>query len=150
MTTGVVDFDATFFVQRYSELAYIDPALLAMYFLEACMYCDNTPSSPIVNADVGKQRYIVLHMATAHVAALNSPKSDGSEASPLVGRIQSATQGSVSVSTQMDLPPGSAQWWAQTRYGAAFWAATTQFRRFRYRANMGRTMDAYAPVMTDQ
>ena len=149
MTTGVVDFDPVFFVQRYSELAYIGTPLLAMYFAEAEMYCDNTPSSPIVNADVGKQRYIVLHMATAHIAALNAQKSDGSEASPLVGRIQSATQGSVSVSTQMDVPAGTAQWWAQTRYGAAFWAATTQFRRFRYRANTGRTMDAYAPFVSD-
>jgi hypothetical protein len=149
MTAGIVDFDATFFVARYPELAYIGPTLLPLYFSEACMYCDNTPQSPIRDANVGKQRYIVLHMATAHIAALNAPKADGSEASPLVGRIQSATQGSVSVSTQNDYPPGSAQWWQQTKYGAAFFAATTQFRLFRYRANVGRNQDVYSPLMND-
>ena len=29
-------------------------------------------------------------------------------------------------------PPGSAQWWQQTKYGAAFWAATSQYRGMRY------------------
>lgn len=149
MTAGIVDFDPNFFVQRYPELAYIGPSLLGLYFNEATIFCDNTPQSPVRNANVGGQRYILLHMATAHVASLNAPKADGSAASPLVGRIQSATQGSVSVSTQNDYPPGSAQWWQQTTYGSAFYAASAQFRRFKYRANVGRNQDVYSPLMND-
>ena len=74
---------------------------------------------------------MLLGMVTAHIAALNAPLS-GHPASTLVGRISSATEGSVTVATQNDYPPGTAQWWQQTKYGAAFWAASAQFRTARY------------------
>ncbi len=143
---GIVAFDYSFFLQRYSELAYIAESLLQLYFNEAGLYCDNTANSPIQDSTVGGQRYLLLHMATAHIAFMNSPPSAGGTASQLVGRIQSATQGSVSVSTQNDYPPGSAQWWQQTKYGAAFWASSTQFRLFRYRRGCRRNLDPFSPI----
>jgi hypothetical protein len=142
----MITFDYSFFLQRYPELAYIPQNVLQLYFNEAGMYCDNTASSPIQDIAVGGQRYIVLHMATAHIAAMNAASATGAPASPLVGRINTATQGSVSVGTQMDYPPGSAQWWMQTKYGAAYWQATAAYRMFRYRRGCRRNMDAYSPL----
>jgi signal transduction histidine kinase len=60
--------------------------------------------------------------------------SNGAAASSLVGRINSATTGSVTVASENNYPPGSAQWWQTTKYGAMFWAATAGFRTFRYSA----------------
>lgn len=87
---------------------------------------------------------MLLNMATAHIAALNSPLN-GQASSPLVGRITNASEGSVSVQTQFDVPPGSAQWWAQTKYGAAFYAATAQFRVMQYFPGPEYIPDPYRP-----
>jgi hypothetical protein len=72
-------------------------------------------------------RSVLLNMLTAHIAALNSPGASG-----VVGRVSSASEGSVSVSAELAVP-GSAAWFAQTRYGIAFWQATAQYRTATYR-----------------
>jgi hypothetical protein len=129
MTGGVVVFDYSAWALRYPELASsVTQPLAQQYFDEAQLYCDNTPCSPVQNLP---QRAVLLNMLTAHIAALNAPFS-GQASSPLVGRIGSATEGSVSVQTTLDMPAGSAQWFAQTKYGLAFWQATAQFRTMHY------------------
>jgi hypothetical protein len=141
---GIVLFDYNYFSLRFPELAqYVQQALAQLYWNEAGLLCDNTANSPITDDSVGGQRYIILHLACAHVCALNAPL--GAPSAPLVGRIASAGEGSVNVSLQNDYPPGSAQWFQQTKYGSAFWGATKQFRSFRYVAKHRRNMDGYAP-----
>lgn len=144
---GTVTFDYSFFIQRYAELAYIAESLLQLYFNEATMYCDNTASSPIQDASVGGQRYILLHMATAHIAALNAQTSTGAPASPLVGRISGAGQGSVNVSTELEGQLQGRAFWAQTKYGLAFWQATSRYRLFVYVSKRRRNMDPYSPLI---
>ena len=127
---AVVVFSYSGWSLRYPELAAVTPLPLAQaYFTEACLYCDNSDASPISDPAT---RALLLNMATAHIAQLNRRNPDGSLASPLVGRISSATEGSVTVQATMDFPPGSAQWWQQTPYGAAWWAATSQYRKSMY------------------
>jgi len=75
---------------------------------------------------------VLLYLLTAHVAAL-SYGENGQGPRPLVGRISSATEGSVSVSAEYNVAPGSAQWYAQTGYGAQYWEATAKYRVGRYR-----------------
>jgi hypothetical protein len=129
---GVVVFDYAAWALRYPELAASVPQPLAQqYFNEAQLYCDNTPCSPIRDWKPGGERAMLLNMVTAHIAALNAPIG-GQGSSPLVGRINSATEGSVSVQSQLDMPPGTAQWFAQTKFGLAFWTATAQYRTMRY------------------
>lgn len=129
MTCDVVEFSYTAWSTRYPELAAsVSQPLAASYFSEATLYCDNSPRSPI--RDLG-QRALLLNMMTAHVAALNAPLN-GQPSSPLVGRISNATQGSVSVATQFDVPAGCPQFFAQTKYGVAFWVATAQYRTMHY------------------
>ena len=126
---SVVSFSYSAWSARYPELgAWVTPTLAAMYFAEAGIYCDNTDTSLIVDATM---RTVLLYQLTSHIAALNAPLN-GQPSSPLVGRVSGATEGSVSVQVQMDMPPGSAQWYNSTKYGAAYWAATAQYRAARY------------------
>jgi len=140
---GVVAFSYSGWSTRYPELAFsVSQPLAQMYFNEAQLYCDNTPTSSIRDASPGGQREMLLNMVTAHIAALNAPLNS-QESSPLVGRISNATQGSVSVAAQNDYPPGTVQWFQQTKYGAAFWTATAQYRTMHYVPGMVPNVNPY-------
>lgn len=129
---AAVAFDYGAWAARYPELAaWVSQPQALAYFNEAGLYCDNTDASPIADDSVGGQRSMLLNMVTAHIAKLNAPVN-GQAASPLVGRITSATEGSVTVQADMGQQPGSAAWFQQTQYGAAFWEATRRYRSMRY------------------
>lgn len=125
---GVVVFDPAAFILRYPEFATVDPVLLNDYFTEATLYLDNTPCSQVRDLS---QRSLLLNMLTAHIASLYSG-TNGDPASPLVGRVNTATEGSVSVGTDLNGIPGTAQWYAQTKYGLSYWQATPRYRTMRY------------------
>lgn len=128
MTAGVVTFDYAGWAARYPELSSVSSGLAQQYFNEAGLYCQNTPTSLVCDL---AQRAMFLNMLTAHIAALNAPLN-GQASSPIVGRISQATEGSVSVQTDNQYPPGTVQWYQQTKYGSAYWAASAQFRTMRY------------------
>jgi hypothetical protein len=127
---AVAVFDSVKFLARYPEFEAIAVITLQAFFDEAGLYLSNTDSSPVLNVD---RRLLLLNMLTAHIAAL-SGAIDQSGAAP-VGKVASATEGSVSVSFDAIYAPGTAGWYSQTQYGAAFWQATTQYRRFIYVPN---------------
>lgn len=144
---AVVQFDWGLWSRRYSEFQGVGQDLAAQYFAEATLYHTNAASGPIKDPT---QQLMLLNMVTAHIAWLNAPRdpndtpaSAGTPASPIVGRITNASEGSVSVATENDYPPGTAQWWQQSKYGAAYWAATTTFRRMNYRPGPRR---AFGPA----
>lgn len=125
----VVVFDYASWAVRYPELGgSINSSIAQLFFNEATLYCDNTDCSPVI--DIG-QRTVFLNMLTAHIAALNG-FINGQAPSTIVGRISSASEGSVSVQTQNDYPPGCVQWYQQTRYGSAYWAASAPYRLAAY------------------
>lgn len=125
---GVVVFNIDAFRERYPEFDSVSDSLLNAYFVDATIYLDNTDKSPVKDLAT---RAVFLNMLVAHIAALNSGVG-GKGASSLVGRISSASEGSVSVSTG-DVPSSAASWWyLQTPYGAAFWEATASYRTFKY------------------
>jgi len=125
---GIVTFNYTIWALRYPELAgSVDMPTALGYFDQACLFLDNSPCSPV--RDVGR-RAIILGMITSHVAALLAT-INGQPASPLVGRIASAAEGSVNVSTDLAVP-GSAAWWAQTKYGLLAWQALAPYRTALY------------------
>jgi len=126
-----VQFSFVNWAARYPELAQVGQPTAQAMFNEAQLYCDNTTTSIIPNCAPAYPRTTFLNMLTAHLVALNSALN-GTPSSPLVGRISNATEGSVTVATQNDYPPGSAQWFQQSKYGAAFWAATAQYRTMHY------------------
>jgi hypothetical protein len=115
-------FSYTAWVARYPEFASVSSATAALYFTEATLYFSNDNS--IVNDD--GVLLVLLNMLVAHIAQLAAVDT--------VGRVSSATQGSVSVNTDFT-QPGTAAWFNQTKYGAAFWQATAQYRTMRYVQN---------------
>lgn len=138
-----VIFDYQLWILRYPEFASsVSPQLAAIYFEEAEIYCDNTPNSIV--SDEGRRR-IYLGQLTAHIAQLNAPLN-GQPSQTLVGRISSASQGSVSVSIANDYPPGTVQWFQATKYGAAYWAATSPYRTAKYVPGPVRNMDPFRPI----
>lgn len=131
---AVVAFDIAAFRARYPEFSTVLDATLNAYFSEAGLYLSNTDSSVVADLTI---RSMLLNMLTAHIASLNSGKN-GQPPSGLVGRVAQASEGSVSVTADMGPPSGSAAWFLQTKYGAAFWQASAAFRSFRYIAGASR------------
>ena len=125
---AIVVFDINAFRERYPEFDTVSDTLLNAYFVEATVYLDNTDCSPVTDVNA---RAVYLNMLVAHIAALNSGV-DGQKPSGLVGRVASASEGSVSVSTG-EVPVSPSSWWyLQTPYGAAYWQATAPYRTFKY------------------
>ena len=114
---------------RYPEFGVtVTQPQAADSFLQATLYLDNTDGSVVQDIPT---RTMLLYMLTAHIAQLGYGSSIQT-VSPLVGRIDSATQGSVTVSVKMPEGIGLAGWLQQTPYGAAFWAATARYRAAQY------------------
>lgn len=124
-----VTFDAAAFKVRYPEFSAVSDAYLEECFLDATMYLSNADCSPVSDL---VRRARLFNMLVAHIAYLGGALSADHMPRP-VGRMSSATEGSVSVSTEYTTAtPGSGAWFNQTPYGAAFWQATTSLRGFRY------------------
>jgi hypothetical protein len=118
------DFTALFpaFASNPSE------ATLQLYFnLAGTIWWRNDGTAPVPPTNVAFQTNL-MYLLTAHLAQLYTGP-DGNDPSSLVGRISSAGQGSVNVSTEY-ASTNNSQWFDQTPYGAAFWAATSAFRSF--------------------
>lgn len=132
----VVTFSYDAWIARYPEfdpsnansVQPVTSGTAQAYFNEATLYQANNGAGPVCDAT---QALTLLNQLTAHIASLNAANVNGTAAPNLVGRISNASEGSVSVATENDYPPGSAQWFQQTKYGAAWWQATAGFRTFR-------------------
>lgn len=134
----VVQFNFNQWVTRYPEFSSLNPDLAQQYFNEAGLYMANDGSGPVNNLTTAT---LLMNMLTAHIAWLNRPTDPANPAnasSPIVGRISSATEGSVTVQTENQYPEGTPQWFQQTKYGSAWWSATTKYRRFLYAAHPQR------------
>lgn len=126
---SVVAFDYAAWSARYPEFAQtVDANKAAECFADACLYLDNTDCS-IVKDVTNRAR--LLNMLTAHIAQISFGSST-QPISPLVGRVAGATEGSVSVTTAYAAAAGSRAWYDQTKYGAAYWQATVNYRNARY------------------
>ena len=110
------------------------------YFAMATAIHTNDGSGPVNNAGL---QLTMLNALTAHFAKLLATPLGATQASDIVGRISNASEGSVSVQTENDYPPGSAQWFQQTKYGAAYWTATAPYRMMRYHPGPRRVMNPW-------
>lgn len=126
---AVVIFDPAAFKLAYPQFAAVSDGMLTNYFGLATLYLSNTDCSIV--QDIPK-RTTLLWLLTAHIVYLSGALNPDGQPG-LVGRISSATEGSVSVSTEMPMTPSSA-WFMQTQWGAMFWQSTLSLRSFRYRA----------------
>lgn len=124
--TSVV-FDVTSFKTRYPEFNAVSEAKLQACFTEATLYLSNADDSPVTDLI---RRALFLNMLTAHIAYIGGSLNADSMPNP-VGRVSNASEGSVSIGLDF-ATPGTAAWFSQSQYGAAFWQATLSLRRFRY------------------
>lgn len=145
MTTGIVTFDEAAFLARFPAFAAwasANPGQLQVRFNEVtAIYINNTNTAYV--QDVTERSYLI-NFAIAHVLTIEgalTPAEDAAGIASKVGRIGSATEGTVTAQLDMGAVPGTAAWWLQTQYGATYWNATAKYRTFRY----GRAPSPCAP-----
>lgn len=127
MADEVVTFDPSAWAAAYPAFQTMPAPLAIQYFNLSTLYLSNSPCSVVQDIPA---RTAMLWLLTAHLAQLFWLNVQGG-GSGLVGRINSATQGSVSVSAEF---PASddASWFLQTPYGAAWYQASLPYRTARY------------------
>ena len=137
--SGVVVFDPNKFLNRYPEMhsninqmsftwfaeAENKHAILQGWFEQAEILVNNTECSVVKNLS---ERENLRFLLVRHFAALHDRTIQGG----LVGRISSASEGSVSVSAEMPSNTASAAWYNQTPFGASYWQLTAKYRRVCY------------------
>lgn len=134
ITRGIVQFDAPEFVALYPEFAGLTNGQMQNGFNDAQVQFDNSCASAVQNAN---KRLIILYALTAHNIFLQYGSNDGNgQVTPppgIVGRIDSASEGSVSVHSAYPTPTSLTQaFLTQTRYGAKFLADTAVYRMAKY------------------
>lgn len=123
--SGVVIFDVAKFREIYTKITATD-AQLQSYFVESTMLMNNTEQSCVQNLS---ERELLLFLLVAHIALLQGRIDSGNDS---VGRIASASEGSVSVGLDNGQTTQAEKWYQQTPYGARYWALTAKYRSFLY------------------
>lgn len=148
---AVVTFNPAAFKTAFPEFATVPDARLQLLFnLAGSSILDNSDASIIVDP---AQRAPLLDLLVAHLLTLfgtggTAAGGAGTGARGVVGRVASATEGSVSTSLAYSIPAGAGEaWFQQTQYGAMYWMATAPWRSFRYvetgRSGVGHALDYY-------
>lgn len=131
-TYQVVDhqviFDPKVFKEQYPEFASSPDGVLTRFWCQAVILLDNTKNSVVKDTCV---RGTLLSLLVAHIACLFYGVN-GQSPSDLVGRINSAKEGTVSVNTDLPGITAGSAWYAQTKYGLEYYELTRTFRTFRY------------------
>lgn len=129
MTTGVVTFDPTAFKSQFSSFATLADASLQLCFDLATLLLDNSVCSIVQDIE---KRAPLLSLLTAHVAHIQFGEN-GVAPNDVVGRIESADQGSVKVRSEWAFRFNEhAAYYLQSKYGALYWTATAQYRSALY------------------
>ncbi|EAR8731058.1 DUF4054 domain-containing protein, partial [Salmonella enterica] len=127
---GTVTFDSQVFVSLYPEFSTATPELLTAVFNQVtALYLDNTDDSPVTDLNEREQ---LLFLLVAHLCSLRGLGSGKDGQAGLVGRITSASEGSVSVSVDNSGSNDASWWYLQTSYGADYWQATAPYRSMQY------------------
>ncbi len=142
-------------VFNYAQFSALFPELVAggvtepvasSLFVVAGYLLDNTDCSPVEDLAA---RLVYLNYATAHIASLSGyPVAAGGAPTPsgVVGRVSSATEGTVSVSSEWGASVSDSEaFWLQSQYGALFWNLTRWLRTMRYIAPAPRN---FGPMYT--
>jgi len=142
---AIVQFDLAGFVAQYPEFAAVTLPVAQAWFNQAGLYHANDGSGPVLDAT---QQLTMLNMLTAHIGCLAGFLNPGGTPNPtVVGRISSVTQGSISVTTEVDrdTKPNSQAWFNQTIYGFAWWQAVLKYRSARYLPGFNRKIGGWGP-----
>ena len=136
----VVSFSYSSFVAAFPVFSYLSEGQVQTYWNLATQYCRNDGGGPVCDAT---SQTNFLNLLTAHLCQLFAPTALNQNPSTIVGRISNASEGSVSVATQNEYPPGTSQWYQQTPYGSAAWEAMKPYRTMRYVPGYVRRMSPW-------
>ncbi len=120
----IVTFNYENWIGLFPPFNYLSSAQVSMYYEIAINYIRNDGGGPVCDAN---QQTQLLNLTVAHIAQLMAPKSNGQSPSTIVGRINTASEGSVSVGAEFPASP-AASWWLQTPFGAAVWQMMLPYR----------------------
>lgn len=139
----VVQFDLAAWRALYPQFSAVtDDQIEDLCLPIAEVACRNDGGGPVTKASI---QTTLLNLMVAHVAQLNfAPTAAGITpgGSGVVGRVNSATEGSVSVQAEMAATQNS-QWYLQTQYGATYWQLTAPYRTMRYVPGYPRVMNPW-------
>jgi hypothetical protein len=135
-----VTVDPNYFRSAFGEFAACSDAQIGNWFARASFICGDSACN-VLNQTPGLLGNC-LYLLTAHIGWLNAPRdgngnpaASGAPAPAIVGRVNSASEGSVSVGSEMgDVNAGSPSqaWYMQSKYGSEYWTATGIVRMGRY------------------
>lgn len=125
---GVVVFDPAAFKASFPEFSTVADGVLTMNFQLATLQLGNSCGSQVCNPG---ERELLLNLLTAHITQLRNG-INGQPAQGIVGRIDKATEGSVSVGAGMGVEVYGQPYYDQTQFGALYWQSTAQYRTFMY------------------
>lgn len=132
---SAAQFDYAKWAAMFPDLADggVTESIALGFFEVAELIFANNDCSPIKDP---AKRLVMLNYIVAHLARLAGyPAGAGDTAGPsgMVGRVTSATEGSVSVSSGWAATVSDSEaWWIQTPEGATFWQLTRALRTARY------------------
>ncbi len=128
---GVVTLDVAEWKLKYPQYNALTDSQVEDLFFAATTYLENTPQSVITDED--KRKYF-LYLLMAHIAYLFYADANGNGGvTGMVGRLSSASEGSVSVGSTISNAPFNAEFFLQSPYGFTFWQATKIYRMGFYR-----------------
>ena len=127
---AVFSFDT--WIAQFPEFSAVNPTQAQFYFDLATIIWRNDGCGPVSNPNtqLNLLNLLTSHLATQYSQSLGDP-SPGSpqDANTPVGRINNATEGSVSVQTDYGTNISQQMAWAiTTKYGSLWWAMTAQYR----------------------
>lgn len=120
---AIANLSAADFQAKYPAFSGLTPEQVEALFGVAVIFLRNDGTGPVCVVSIQTN---LLYMLTAHLAQLQYG-ADGKSGGSMVGRVSSASEGSVSVGLEYGSTPNAA-WYNQTQYGATFWQATVAYR----------------------
>lgn len=126
---AIVVLDIAKFRAMFPEFSNVTDIALQFLFDQSTDYLNNTEYSLVIDAT---KRERLLYLLMAHLAYVRYGDSRGNGGSGLVGRLSSASEGSVSVSSDAGQIEFRYMWYTQSPYGMDFWQATKVYRMANY------------------
>ncbi|ECI2457650.1 DUF4054 domain-containing protein [Salmonella enterica subsp. enterica] len=126
---AIVVLDISKFRAMFPEFSNVADSILPFLFDQSTDYLNNSDYSLVEDA-VKRER--LLYLLMAHIAYVRYGDTSGNGGTGMVGRLSSASEGSVSVSSDAGQIEFRYMWYTQSPYGMDFWQATKVYRMANY------------------
>ncbi|HAT3815142.1 DUF4054 domain-containing protein [Salmonella enterica subsp. enterica serovar Goldcoast] len=126
---AIVVLDIPKFRAMFPEYSNVPDVQLPFLFDQSTDYLNNSEYSLVEDA-IKRER--LLYLLMAHLAYMRFGDVNGNGGTGMVGRLASASEGSVSVSSDAGPIEFRYMWYTQSQHGMDFWQATKVYRMANY------------------